>query len=71
MYLLVHNLENSVDFVYEELGTCPNFQHVNLISEERHKNVWGGVGRRHSGIRIQRYLGPLREKVNVRVGNRM
>lgn len=46
MYLLVHNLENRVDFVYKELGTCPNFQHMNLISEERHKNVWGGVGRR-------------------------
>lgn len=67
--LVLYNPENSVEFICKELFICPNFQHITLPNEERQK-----TGRRgeenlpYHGMRFQRYLGPLLEKVNVRVG---
>lgn len=75
MFIVSHNPENSAEFIQKEFRVCPNLQDIILIHEGQQKRgrERGGVVRgeelAHNGIRFQRHLHPLLEKVNVSIGS--
>lgn len=71
MYLMLHNLENSVQFIYKEFCVCQisNILYSMKRGGERLEAVIRGEEVTYNGIRFQIYLDPLLKKVSVRFGN--
>lgn len=70
MYLMLHNLENTVAFTYKEFRACQIFNMLHSLMK-RQRKVGGVVGEElpYNGSRFQIYLDSLLGKVNVSVGN--
>ena len=75
---MLHGLENSAEFIQKEFCVCPNLQDIILFNKGQQnrgrERCGGGAGVKeeelaHNGIRFQRYLHPLLEKVNVSIGS--